>query len=194
MEEVIAGVLDAVSVHVFPPAASEVAGIAGPELGFAVLEQLELALHWERVVGDEGVVVEALTGDVDDACGRWASARARGCWADQNQRNGHDPEPFRLVDVPADNGATATGRAHRQRRPCVRITQPRHTESLANGSRRHQPQPFALPPGVLVQNVSGGQPARLLAAPSGPGWGSAGARVRLGESQQPDRMPVQGWG
>ena len=69
MEEVIAGVLDAVAVQVLPPAASEVARISGTRLRLAVLEQLELALHRERIVGDEGFVVEPLTRDVDDAGG-----------------------------------------------------------------------------------------------------------------------------
>ena len=31
-------------------------------------------------------------------------------------------------------------------------------------------EPFALPPGLFAQNVSGDGPARLLAAPSGPDW------------------------
>ena len=60
MEEVITRVLNAISVQVLPPAASEVSRIARSELVLAVLEELELALHWERIVGDEGLLTSWL--------------------------------------------------------------------------------------------------------------------------------------
>src|SRR5687768_13086111 len=63
-EEVIPGILSAIAVQVFPPAAAEIPWLPGSELGLAVLQQLESPVHGKRILDHERVVIESLTGYV----------------------------------------------------------------------------------------------------------------------------------
>jgi hypothetical protein len=65
-KEVILCVLRAVSIRVFPPAAAEISRLPGTKLCLAVGQELEPAVHWQRVFDDERVVVQALARHEDD--------------------------------------------------------------------------------------------------------------------------------
>lgn len=62
-EEVIALVLHAIAVEIFPPSSSQVSGIAWTEFGRTVYEELEFSFHRQWISGGERVVVQTLAGD-----------------------------------------------------------------------------------------------------------------------------------
>jgi len=78
-EVVISGILNAIAVQILPPSPTQVSRLPGPEFRLSCAEELKRPVHWQRILHDEGIVVEPLACDEDHA-GRAAaeSGRRRG--------------------------------------------------------------------------------------------------------------------